>query len=202
MRIRRILRDLVVLALAVGSLLVAFSIFRLWEGHDQAEHPDRQSRDRQLADLAFRRENWNQAHEYYVKLTQRDPYSGYAWYMAGICLWNQSYFLQETLAEELKNESPDEAKIDSLRAQLTEIGNRAFSTLEHALDWSRYRNTARVAMAAIATTLEQHDQAIELLSAAIEDGYLRRSGLQSPEFDPLRNDPRFQEILSRGSTPR
>ncbi|HMP80236.1 MAG TPA: hypothetical protein PKD54_12345 [Pirellulaceae bacterium] len=202
MRLKRVLRDCVILALAFAGLLLVFNVFRLWDQSNQTEHPDRQSRTRQLADLAFRRENWNQAHEHYVELTKQDPYNGYAWYMAGICLWNQSYLLQDALAGELKSEVADQAKVDSLRAQLFDIGQRALDSLEYSLNWSRYRNPSRVAMAAINTTLDRHDQAIDILSSAIQDGYFRRAGLQAPEFDPLRNDPRFQEILHQESPPR
>ena len=46
--------------------------------------------------------------------------------------------------------------------------------------------------------LGDEDRAIELLETALDEGYASVMWANAyPEFDPLRDDPRFQDLLRR-----
>jgi len=65
-------------------------------------------------------------------------------------------------------------------------------------EMSRHKQVASYDLALLYTGLGERDEAIEQLNRAYEDrsGFIIYLGVE-PQFDPLRSDPRYTELLRR-----
>jgi len=94
--------------------------------------------------------------------------------------------------QELINE-PNKAA--SLRESFTKGGWQGF--LRTITDDSRQIDLSWDDLTAYYTTLGEKDKAFELLIKRFENREVRPGSLIDPRFDPLRDDPRFEELVRR-----
>ena len=96
---------------------------------------------------------------------------------------------------------PDDARALYLGAgALVEIGEleKARMWADRALDTDRDEPAVLYNVACVYSVLDEREQAISLLGEAIENGFGYRAWLEHDNMlENLRDDPRFQALLSR-----
>ncbi len=156
-----------------------------------------QSVERQVADLALQRRTWNIAVENLEKLVENDPYNGFAWYNLGIARWNQCRPLIEARNQELSAAQPDASRVEEIQEQLKPAIAATREALIGALDSARYRNSARYLLAVIHVNQGEIDEAVQLLHAALDDGYVRRGGVDSNEIAAIQTHPDYEALRNK-----
>ena len=160
--------------------------------------------NRNLADVLYISRQYNQAIEQYRKTIDLDPSwsSAHAWLSFA---YSQTGMHREAIEEGEKavSLSPGGAyELASLGHALAAAGRNAESRkiLEQLDELSKRRYVPAIFRAIIYTGLGERDQAMEWLEKANAE----RSGIGVPWnpkvfplFDPLRSDPRFQDLLRR-----
>jgi tetratricopeptide (TPR) repeat protein len=135
-----------------------------------------------------------------------DPNFAHAHFHLGLTLLCKAAFA-EAVREFQKAATLSPSVIDykgGLGYAYARAGNRAEARklLEGLEDQSRQKHVSWFYIAAIYSGLDEKDQAVACLEKAYKD---REQGLavmkREPMFDPLRSDPRFQDLLHRMKLP-
>lgn len=156
-----------------------------------------QSVERQVADLALQRRTWNIAADNLEKLVKNDPYNGFAWYNLGLARWNLCRPIIDARTQELNAAQPDPNRLQELQDKLTPAIASTREALQGALDSARYRNPARYLLAVIHVYQGEVEEAVELLHVALDDGYVRRNGIDSPEMTPVQAHPDYVSLKTK-----
>jgi len=105
------------------------------------------------------------------------------------------------VAEKHMELNPDDPRAATMRAvSLCRTGDRSSGLrwAERALEIDPHDAGVRYNVACLYSLEEQPDRAIECLEEAIRAGFGHRDWIeQDPDLDPLRNHPRFQELVNR-----
>ena len=179
MKFGRIFRDLLILALVAGVFYLvvqAASVFRRTEPTKSSFY----SEARRMADQLFNDKKYREAIPYLDQLIEEDPFNSYALNRKAAC--------SAAVFQTLVRSNPDAREVEGFATESL----RAFEAL---LDYPRYANTARFRMAVIYAIQNEDEKALEVLTAAVNDGFYSRRGLESYQpFEKFLNDGRFREI--------
>lgn len=196
MKWNRWLRDIVILVI---SAVICYGCY-LWfskPANGQTIETDLQSAERQVADLALQRRTWNVAAENFEKIVAQDPDNGYAWYFLGLSRWNASRPLIDARNQELAAPNPNTERLQSIQSELQSIVVLSRAALNEALLSARYRNSARYLLAVIHCNQDEVEQAVQLLHAALDDGYVRRGGVESADVAAIASHPDFEVLKQK-----
>jgi cytochrome c-type biogenesis protein CcmH/NrfG len=194
---QRWLRDgLILVVCALGSYGSYWWFSQASEGADAVEKALLSS-ERQVADSAMQRRSWTIAHENLELLVQNDPYNGYAWYHLGLSRWNLCRPLLEARTQELGATPVNSDRLAEINEQL-QIGIRdAREALTKALESAKYRNSARYLLAVIHVAQGEVEEAVRELHMALDDGFVRRGGVDSNDVALIRDHPDYDALREK-----
>ncbi len=171
---KRILRDALILILVCGVFYLTARAVTTLSNTDEKPF----SEDRMLADQYLGERNWPQAAVHFSKLTDRDPYNGYAWFSQASCyVWIRNELLDEV--RQLKENGGTEAEIQALTDKLTETEDKLLGLLDQSMDFLRYRKRAMINKSVVLVARKQWDPAMDLLQAYLEGGDFVNRTLES-----------------------
>jgi tetratricopeptide (TPR) repeat protein len=197
MKLTKILRDLVILALAGVGLWAIYEIISMFGTSSTQANADSVSKVRADSDDFFESGEWVKAASNYRQLVEADPYNGDAWFRLGICHLKEVARLRSSesndRAEPAAENTPNE---NESNASYTEDMEQAVNAFTQALDFPFFRNESRRNLAILKTYAGEYEEAVKWLQEAVDDGMLTRSGVLSvPEFEPLNTIEGFQAIV-------
>ena len=170
--------------------------------------------------------DWESASAGYLKLAQKDPYNGHAWYRCAQCLKNQrnQVFHQLLAVQEDAEESATqsdaalaekEESVKNLQAEFDALGVQAKDAFKKAKEFVRYRADSLLHLASLESYEGNNSLSLEYLDEFVDNGSYTRQGLAKyrvfgsggPSFtSPLAPDaenvrlhaePKFWEIVRK-----
>ncbi len=204
MQVSKIGRDLLILLVAgfvLWGIYQTVSIFNSWNIEKLGDTAV--SDTRRISDEAFLSNRWPDAIAPYQKLVQEDPFNGTAWFRLGFANWKYVQKVASQLATENSKSEPDAKNVERLEADIQIHQEAAVVAFEKAMTFSMFRNSARRTLAEIYAFKQDTNKAFEVLSAAIDDGYCSRSGIERDESLAIlrtMDDRRFQELVRKEKT--
>jgi tetratricopeptide (TPR) repeat protein len=175
MNIKRIVRDAFIMISFCGTFYV--STF-MWGKVDNKPPLDTNfSSSRMSADEFIKTRQWEMAADRYKRMTESDPFNGYAWYRLGTCYNNLRFETQYQIRMERESPSPSAKKIESW---IEDVANYDLSALEahrRAREFLRYRGKSLYQMAIIHADRSEYSAALEILQEFIDNGHWTFNGL-------------------------
>jgi serine/threonine protein kinase/tetratricopeptide (TPR) repeat protein len=146
---------------------------------------------------------YKKAEEAFKKVTMMDPNFYYAYFFLGTVYLQQSRY-NKARAEFQKVMNNIKERLSYAHflncIALAKMGKKeeAEKMLEELLEQSKQVNIFPVVIAGIYAALDQKDKAFEWLRKAFEEHDIELRSLKvEPEFDSLRSDPRFTDLLKK-----
>ena len=196
MKKMRILRDLTILVLGVGAIFGVVTLFNSFELGQQSNSPDNLSAERQRADSLMNSNDWVAAIPDNLKLVERDPFDGHAWFRLAQGRFQIAVDSRENLrliSEELGAES--DVAI-AARTEMESLADDAIECYEKCADFARYRRGSFANIAYLHGLCGRNKLAIEYFDMAVRDGYFGRRnsirlGVVGHRFASLAHLPGF-----------
>ncbi len=214
MKLRRFLRDVAVLISFCGAFYLLITFVNRLDGGTPDDVTDF-SVAREQADSFAKDQDWNSAADKYRKLTEQDPYNGYAWERYASCYYSLRFGAVKDLEELEQAGEKDSAKLDDARSRITKYGDKSYEILIKLREFARFRGFALLRMAVISTYREDYELALELLQGFVDGGNNTQLGLSEysqfgrggekilmpgaeiPENCRLHYYPKFWEIVEK-----
>jgi hypothetical protein len=196
----RIVRDVSLLLFGGFLLFGAVTLVNMFGGNQDLEQRSEFSNARRVAELSVKREDWKAVVASNQKLIQQDPFNSHAWYAKATASFRITTEDREAVSA-LETAQADEQQITEAKAKLTESAKMARDNFVSCLDYVRYRNTARIYLASLESTLGNKPVAMNHLKEALEDGFYSRQ-YRIGNFQSLRNEDGFAELLAMESKNR
>jgi tetratricopeptide (TPR) repeat protein len=122
------------------------------------------------ANQYFATQDWDKAAEAYRAITRREPQNGTAWFRLGYCLHAAGRLDEAILAH------------------------------KKAAEFPQARPTALYNLGCAYALKNDKDKAFDALRKALQAGFSNRDAFEDdPDLENLRDDPRFEKLLERGS---
>jgi len=200
MNLRRVVTNAAVLFSFCGVFYLITAGINWLASNEPTNTPKEFSFHRIQSDQLMRGRNWKKAATHLEQLVQEDPYDGNAWYFLATCYGSmRRNYLVEIYNEE-RSENPDPERLTELKQKAAEISELAIPAYERSVDFARFRNKSRFALARIYSFQGDKEQAIEYLTAAMNDKFTSgvRGGIRGVyEFKTIANEPAFQDLIRR-----
>ena len=156
--------------------------------------------------------DYDTAINYFKKATEIKPYSEEPWiYLQMVYRKTQDYDAAEKIGQKalevverrLEAYPDDVIALSRLSALYASMGNKklALETLNKVLIYDPKDGLALYNCACTCAQIGEKAQALEFLQKAIDIGFINAIGWikQDPDFDDIREDPKFKEIISKTS---
>jgi Serine/threonine protein kinase len=160
-----------------------------------------------IGDVFFYQRRYDQALEQYQKVLEMDPNSGFThWALGNVYLQKKSY--EEAIAEyqkaiPLSGDSPDEPASLACAYALSGKRQAAQLILDDLNNRSKRRYISPAVIAFIYAALGEKDEAFRLLENAFEGrDFILVLLNEAPQFDGLRSDARFADLVRRVGLPQ
>ena len=175
MKKMRILRDLTILVFGAGAIFGVVTLFNSFELGQQSNSPDNLSVERQRADSLMSSNDWVTAIPDNLKLIERDPFDGHAWFRLAKGRFQIAVDSRENLrliSQELGAES--DVAI-AARTKMESLADEAIECYEKCVDFARYRRGALANIAYLHGVCGRNRLAIKYFDMAVKDGYFGRN---------------------------
>ncbi len=181
MKIRQLLINLVV-AVALGLVFYTSSLLI---GNFTSGKQDTFSEDRQLADRYLDQQNWLDASRHLLRMSETDPYNGYAFYNLAVCFYSlrQNVKRQIDQVKEAQSADVDLDLMESLEDSYRNFDELCLNSFQRAAQFLRYRRLALLNLAMLSVEREEWEQAIYNLEQFVDEGFFTSRGLD--EFRSL-----------------
>jgi tetratricopeptide (TPR) repeat protein len=177
MNLKRIIRDAFIMISFCGTFYV--STF-MWGKVDEKPPSDTNfSKARVAADDFVSSRRWEMAADRYKRMTEEDPYNGYAWYRLGTSYNNVRFESQSEIRVENQSLSPSAQQIEHLKELIAKYDQLALEAHETARKFLRYRSKSLFQLAIIHSDLLDYEASLECLREFVEGGYWTGHGLDS-----------------------
>ena len=177
MKIRQLLINLVV-AMALG---LVFYVSTLLIGNFTTGEQNTFSEDRRLADQYLDQQNWQDASRHLLRLSEADPYNGYAFYNLAVCYYSLRQKAKRDI-NQLKEEQAADVDLDlieSLEENFRNFDQLCRISFRRATEFLRYRRLALLNLALISVDREEWEEAIDNLEQFVDEGYFTSRGLDA-----------------------
>lgn len=177
MNLKRILRDAFIMISFCGTFYV--STF-MWGKVDEKPPSDSNfSKSRVAADDFVSSRRWEMAAARYKRMTEQDPYNGYAWYRLGTSYNNVRFESQYQIRVEEESASPSAKNVERLQELIAKHDKLALEAHDTAKNFLRYRSKSLFQMAIIYADLADYEASLKCLREFVEGGYWTFRGLDS-----------------------
>lgn len=146
-----------------------------------AGRQDTFSQDRQMAERFLEEQNWLDASPHLIRLTEADPYNGYAFYSLAVSYYNLRRNVKQQISQ-LHEEQTDEIDLDllvTLEENFRNFDNLCLDAFEKSTGFLRYRRLALLNLALLRVEREEWLPAIDYLEQFVSEGYFTNRGLDS-----------------------
>jgi adenylate cyclase len=145
---------------------------------------------------------WDRAVTLYQEQAARHPDNGVAHYRLGVCQFYGKHYAEAVASlQKAEKLGPDQADTYGFLGRAQRAARQpadAVRNLERAIALSPRDPLTRFDLACSYAQLDQKDKALQALAQAFEAGYWRGKQVRDEEdWQALRDDPRFQEILRK-----
>ncbi len=178
MKLKRIIRDVLVLALLCGSFYASTIVVGQFESEHVNQKDTNFSDERLEGDKLSLEEDWVESAKRYRRITEADPFNGYAWRRLGRCYSIIRSNQKKEINAEESAEAPSERKLDELKASLLATDQLALKAWEKAREHPRYRRVALFQLAVIRAGRSELEESLALLEEfVVTEGYIVQQNL-------------------------
>ncbi len=170
MKLKRISRDIMVLLLFSGLFYVSSVVVGQLEGGQQEEKNDF-SVERIKGDQKIRAKQWSSAAEQYRKLTEADPFNGYAWVRLGKSYNEMRLRVSEQMDAE-KRLDANSQRIAELEAEFVSLNQQAIEAYSEARQHPRYRAYALFWLAVFYADQADFENSLSCLEEFVDRGFI------------------------------
>ena len=192
----RILRDLVILVIGVGVIFGIVTLFNSFDFGEQSGTPDNLSAERQRADSSVEENDWVAAIPDNLKLLERDPFDGHAWFRLAQGRYRLAVDSHAILLSINDTEGVESDVASVAWMEMETRADEAIECFEKCVDFARYRRASLANIAYLHSLCGRERLAIKYLGKAVKDGYFgrrtpRRFGTEMHRFVFLAHLPAF-----------
>jgi tetratricopeptide (TPR) repeat protein len=210
--LRKFFRDIGILLAFCGAFYLLTVMVNRLEGDSNTDATDF-SPARKRANLLVNSKDWSAASIEFKKLTEQDPFNGYAWEGYSTSLWE----IRRSSINELKNltrsNALDTEKENELDRQIAELNDQIRQVLLQVKKFARYRYSALLRLAALECERGNYDEAMDFLEEFVGRGYQTKRGLHwienfgssdvaTIDQDPPGWGPRYGTSFRPGKPPQ
>ena len=174
MKKTRILRDITILVLGIGAIFGVVTLFNSFELGRQATSPDNLSVERQKADSLISSNDWAGAIPENLKLVERDPFDGHAWFSLAQGRFQVAVDSWENLWSISEESGAENDVAIAARREMESLVDDAIECFEKCIDFARYRRGALANIAYLHGLCGRNRLAIKYFNMAVRDGYSGR----------------------------
>ena len=180
MTVKRVVRDLIVLLIFCGTFYVSTLVVGHFEEKEKPQ-PNNFSASRIEGDECVRVANWEDAVPIFKKLTEEDPFNGYAQFRL-----SSSYrFIWQGIVQKINKEKESgnsaEQTLKDLEQQRQFFEKLALESNEKTSEFLRYRGPALYQLAMIYASRNEFEKALTLLDEFVNDGNWVYNGITNIE---------------------
>ena len=173
---KRFFRDTGILLAFCGAFYLLTVLVSRIEGESTTDATDF-SPVRKRANVLFYDKDWPAAQIEFKKLTEQDPFNGYAWDGYSRCLWEVRRAAIVDLVK-LAGTNPPSSENIELDPKIAGLTEQTTEVLLNVKKFARYRSSALLRLAALECDRGNYDEAMDFLEEFVGRGYRTQRGLE------------------------
>ena len=171
----RILRDGTIVLLLCGVFFYSAKTLTPAESFEEQAF----SSDRTLADHYLTERKWSLADTHFEKLTDKDPFNGYAWFNRALCnFWIRAELLEEINQKTASGET-SETDLAALQEKLQTLEEKLIYLFEQSSEFLRHRRRSLVNLAVLHADREEWEKSLDCLELYVSERNLLSRTLQN-----------------------